>query len=433
MEYLMLENLHDLQYWLMLNHKSHRLIYVIGLLILFAYIIRTITEKFRIPSVVGYIVLGTVCSISVVKQLPFLSKEFVAWYDYLLNTFNFITVLAVSFISFSIGTSLSIKVLRRLELEFTAIVLLELIGAFVLVSGAMLAIGQPLFVAILLGTIATATAPAATVMVLRDFSLQGELSATLMVVLALDEALALIIFTFMEPFALTTATPGAEISFIGIFLLPLFKILSAIIIGVIIGYISQRMMANCASESRKVLLILATIFGSSALAVFLHISPLITNIAVGFAYRNFAVKRLEIAEKIDILTVPLFAAFFILAGTKIQISNLLNLKFLIIAVIYTVARITGKLGGSYLGAKISSAPSEVQKYLGFGLLPQIGVAIDLAFIIQRDFIHLPGEASHVSMLVLNIILFTSFITEIIGPLTTEYGLIKAGEIKKAKC
>jgi len=254
-----------------------------------------------------------------------------------------------------------------------------------------------------------------------------------MVVLALDEALALIIFTFMEPFALTTATSGAEISFVGIFLLPLFKILSAIIIGVITGYISQRMMASCTSESRKVLLILATIFGSSALAIFLHISPLITNIAVGFAYRNFAVKRLEIAEKIDILTVPLFAAFFILAGTKIQISSLLNLKFLIIAVIYTVARITGKLGGSYLGAKISSAPSEVQKYLGFGLLPQIGVAIDLAFIIQRDFIHLPGEASHVSMLILNIILFTSFITEIIGPLTTEYGLIKAGEIKKAKC
>ncbi|RCW41157.1 cation:proton antiporter [Halanaerobium sp. MA284_MarDTE_T2] len=432
MEYLMLENLHDLQYWLMLNHKSHKLIYVIGLLMLFAYIIRTITENFRIPSVVGYIVLGTVCSISVVKQLPFLSKEFVAWYDYLLNTFNFITVLAVSFISFSIGTSLSFKVLRRLELEFTAIVLLELIGAFVLVSGAMLAIGQPLFVAILLGTIATATAPAATVMVLRDFSLQGELSATLMVVLALDEALALIIFTFMEPFALTTATPGEKIGFISIFILPLFKILSAIIIGIIIGYISQRMMANCASESRKVLLILATIFGSSALAVFLHISPLITNISVGFAYRNFAVKRLEISEKIDILTVPLFAAFFILAGTKIQISNLLNLKFLIIAVIYTAARITGKLGGSYLGAKVSSAPPEVQKYLGFGLLPQIGVAIDLAFIIQRDFIHLPGEASQVSMLILNIILFTSFITEIIGPLTTEYGLIKAGEIKKVK-
>jgi len=424
------EKLHEIQYWLMLNHKSHKIIYVIGILILLAYLVRSLTEKYRIPSVVGYIILGTIFSVSVIDKLPFLSREFVAWYSYLINSFNFITVLAVSFISFTIGTSLSLKVLHKLELEFALIVLFESIGAFILVAGSMLLLGQPLFVALLLGTIATATAPAATVMALKEYSLQGTLSATLMVVLALDEAIALIIFAFMEPLALISVSPDVQITIFNVFIIPSLKIISSIGIGIIIGYLSQNRMAVCHSESRKVLLILATVFGVSALTIYLDISPLIANLFVGFAYRNFAKKRLDIADKIDILTVPLFAAFFILAGTKIQITNLANGSFLLIAIVYTVMRIAGKMGGANLGAKLSNASPEVSSYIGYGLLPQIGVAIDLAFIIQRDFIHLPGDAANISILILNIILFTSFITETLGPLATEFALIKSGEIKK---
>lgn len=429
-DYYILENLNSLQQWMLLNHKSDKLIFVIGLLLLFAFIVKTITDKFRIPSVVGYIILGTIFSKSVVENMPFLSKEFVAWYNYLLNTFNFITVLAVSFISFSIGTSLYIKILKKLELELALIVLFESIGAFILVTGSMLLLGQSPIVAIMLGTIATATAPAATVMVLKEYSIQGELSATLMVVLALDEFLALLIFSFMEPLSLTLATPGAEITFLNIFFYPFLKVSAAIILGFLVGYLSQHLMSRCGSESRKVLLILATIFGTTALAVFLHISPLFASMTVGFVYRNFAKRRLDISDKIDIITVPLFAAFFILAGTKIQITNLFNHSFLVIALTYTIMRFVGKYSGAHFGAKLSSAPKHVEDYIGFGLTPQIGIAIDLAFIIQKDFIHLPGDVANMSMLILNIILFTSFFTEIFGPLATEYGLMKSGEIKK---
>lgn len=429
-DYFILENLNNLQYWMLLNHKSHKLLYLIGLLLLFAYIIKTLTDKFRIPSVVGYIILGTIFSESMIRNLPFFSKEFVAWYHYLLNSFNFITVLAVSFISFSIGTSLYIKILKKLELELALIVLFESIGAFVLVSGSMLLLGQSPFVAVLLGTIATATAPAATVMVLKEYSLQGELSATLMVVLALDEFLALLIFSFMEPLSMALANPSTELTYITIIFIPLVKVIAAILLGFAIGYISQHLMGHCGSESRKVLLILATIFGTSALAVFLHISPLFANLTVGFVYRNFAKRRLNISDKIDILTVPLFAIFFILAGTKIQLNNLFNQGFLLIALTYTIMRVIGKVGGAHLGAKLSSAPKHVEDYIGFGLTPQIGIAIDLAFIIQEDFVHLPGDIPNISMLILNIILFTSFFTEIFGPLATEYGLMKSGEIKR---
>jgi Kef-type K+ transport system membrane component KefB len=432
-DYGVLENLNGLQYWMMLNHKSHKIIYLIGLLFLAAFIVKTITDKFRIPSVVGYILLGTIFSQSVVGNLSFLSKEFLAWYNYLLNTLNFITVLAVSFISFGIGTSLYIKILKKLEFELTLIVLLESIGAFVLVSGVMLLLGKELFVAILFGTIATATAPAATVMVLKEYGIPGEYSATLMVVLALDEFLALLIFSFMEPLSYILASPELELTFTNMFLTPFIRVVAAILLGLVIGYISQHLMIKCSSESRKILLILATIIGTSAAAIFFHISPLFANLTLGFVYRNVPKRRLDVSDKIDVLTVPLLATFFILAGTKIDISNLFDTSFLIIAFSYTLMRVIGKVGGAHVGAKLSSAPKHVENYIGFGLIPQIGITIDLAFIIQKDFVHIGGNVSNISMLILNVILFTSIFTEIFGSLATEYALIKSDEMKTKRC
>lgn len=418
---------------MMLNHKSHKLIYLIALLFLAAFIIKSITDRFRIPSVVGYILLGTLFSQSVVGNLSFLSKEFVAWYNYLLNTLNFITVLAVSFISFGIGTSLYLKILKKLEFELTLIVLFESLGSFILVSGIMLLLGKDLFVAILFGTIATATAPAATVMVLKEYGIPGEYSATLMVVLALDEFLALIMFSFMEPFAYILASSELKLTIVNMLVIPFAKIAAAILLGFIIGYISQRLMLKCNSESRKILLILATIIGTTAAAVFLHVSPLFASLTLGFVYRNIPKKRLDISDKIDVLTVPLLATFFILAGTKLNISNLLNKEFLIIAAAYTLMRILGKVGGSHLGARLSSAPKHVEDYIGFGLIPQIGITIDLAFIIQKDFVHIAGDVANISMLILNVILFTSIFTEIFGSLATEYALIKSDEMKTKRC
>jgi len=427
--YDVLGSLNNLQQWMLLNHKSHKLIYLIGLLFLAAFIIKTITDKFRIPSVVGYILLGTLFSESVVRSLSFLPREFLAWHSYLLNTLNFITVLAVSFISFGIGTSLYIKILKKLEFELTLIVIFESIGAFVLVTGIMLLLGKDLFVAILFGTIATATAPAATVMVLKEYGIPGEFSATLMVVLALDEFLALLIFSFMEPLSYILASPELELTLTNMLFEPLVRVTAAILLGFVLGYISQYLMVRCDSESRKILLILATIIGTTAAAVFLHISPLFANLTVGFVYRNIPKRRLNVSDKIDILTVPLFATFFILAGTKIDISNLFNPGFLVIAFAYTLMRIIGKVGGAHFGAKFSSAPKHVEDYIGFGLIPQIGITIDLAFIIQKDFIHIPGNVANISMLILNVILFTSIFTEIFGSLATEYALIRSDEMK----
>jgi len=423
-------NLLDIQNWMMVHHKSYKVIFIIGLLLLFIFLIHTFTEKYRLPSVAGYVIIGTLFSASLVEQIPFFSLEFIEWYTYLINSFNFVTILAVSFISFTIGTSLSLKVLKKLELEFTLIIFFESIGAFILVTMSMLYIGKPLYLAILLGAFATATAPAATVMILREYGIHGEFSATLMIVLALDEALALVIFSFIEPISLITVDPAQSLNIINGFLVPAVKIITAAGLGLIIGYSAQRYISFEHSKKQKLFLILLTVIGGAALSIALHISPLIYNLFVGFAFCNFAKRHIGVADLIDTITMPLYAIFFILAGTKIQITNIFTSSFMIIAIIYTIARLVGKIGGSSLGARLAKAPKSVRKYIGFGLMPQIGVALDLAYVVQRDFAHIKNTEVDVAVIIFNIILFTSLFTEISGSAATEYALYKSGEIIK---
>jgi Kef-type K+ transport system membrane component KefB len=128
--------------------------------------------------------------------------------------------------------------------------------------------------------------------------------------------------------------------------------------------------------------------------------------------------------------MPLYAIFFILAGTKIQITNIFTSSFMLIAIIYTVARLIGKIGGASVGARLANAPQSVQKYIGFGLMPQIGVALDLAYVVQRDFVNIQNTEVDVAVIIFNIILFTSLFTEITGSAATEYALFKSGEIKE---
>jgi len=425
-------NLLDLQNWMMVHHRSYKIIFIIGLLLLFIFLIHTFTEKFRLPSVAGYVLVGTLFSSSLIKQIPFFSEEFIDWYAYLINSFDFVTILAVSFISFTIGTSLSLKVLKKMETEFTLIILFESIGAFALVSLSMLYIGKPPYLAILLGAFATATAPAATVLILKEYGVQGIFSATLMIVLALDEALALVIFSFVEPISLITIDPAQALNIVNGFILPLVKIISAAGLGLAIGYVSQRYICFDHSKKQKIFLILLTVIGGTSLSIALHISPLIYNLFVGFAFCNFAKRHIGVADLIETLTMPLYALFFILAGTKIQITNIFTSSFMIIALIYTITRLIGKIGGASIGAKIAKAPNSVQKYIGFGLMPQIGVALDLAYIVQRDFAHITNTEVDVAVIIFNIILFTSLFTEISGSAATEFALYKSGEVKQRK-
>lgn len=427
MELEIVNKLRELQDWYMLNQVGNKEIYLVAILITLAFFTVLIAKKIKSPIVVGYVFLGILLSVDLVNLLPFLSQAQKQWYEFTLETFNYITNIALAFIAFTIGSELSIKMLKSMGKNIIIIVLLESIGGFGLVTLSVYYIlGQPIYIALLLGAIASATAPAATVMVLQEYNAEGPVTSMIMAVVGIDDAIALTIFSLIRPIAMMQYSGKGNISVINSLGRPLLEISLSIVIGLIIGYISQKNIIEFEDKTKKIMTIISTIIGGSAIAIYFNLSPLITNMSIGFAYRNFASKNPGIDKYMDTLTTPLYAMFFILAGTEIRFSSIIAGGFFIIALVYIIARIIGKVGGAYLAGIITDAPDMIKKYVGLGLFPQSGVAIALAYSVQKQFASDP----QIGLLVFNTLLLTAALTEVIGPLATKYAVKQAGEIRE---
>jgi len=416
---------HDVEKWMSLNNIANKELYLISFLLLFAFLVVLLAKKYRIPIVVGYVFLGIILSPDIITIIPAIDQEMSRMYTFILSNLDYVTNIALAFIAFTIGSELSIKTIKRLGKSIFSIAIMESAAAFLVVASAVYLIGRPLYMALLFGAIASATAPAATVMVLKEYNAEGPLTSTIMAVVGLDDAFALIIFSLINPIAYSQYQGGGTINLSEIIVVPLIEIFGAIILGLFFGYITQYLLIKFSEKTRKILTIVTAITLSSALSIYFGFSALIANMSVGFAVRNFAKKNLEISEEMDTLTVPLYAMFFIIAGTEIRFSEMGSLSFLLIAFVYLTARIIGKVGGSTLAARFSGAPESVQKYIGLGLLPQSGVAIALAYSVQKQYV----QDTQVGLLIFNTLLLTAAITEVFGPLMTKYAVIQSGEGK----
>ncbi|WP_027338763.1 cation:proton antiporter [Halonatronum saccharophilum] len=419
-----IKDLNELKDWMIVNQANDRTLYVVGGLLVLGLIILLISKQIKIPSIVGYVVLGILLSFDIVTSIPFLSQSTKEWYMYTIENLNYFADLALAFIAFTIGTELSLKILKKFEKEIFWIVILQGIATFLLVIFAILALGYPLHIGLILGAIATATAPAPTVMLLEEYNAKGLLTSMIMVVVGVGEALALVIFSLVRPLAIVNYN-GGSISLLNLFLFPFLEIGGSILLGLAVGYISQRYIVDLDSKATKTMTILATVVGTYAGAAYFTLSPLLANMAIGFAYRNFAKKNLGISEIMEVLTIPLYAVFFILAGVKMQIFAILSWEFIIIVVVYTLVRSIGKAGGAYLGGSIGRSEEKVKNYIGPALLFQSGVAIALAYTFRYDF----GDAPEVALLIFNIILFTSILTEVFGPPISKWALEQVGEVE----
>lgn len=411
--------------WLLLNNIADKELYLISFLLLFAFLVVLAAKKYRVPIVVGYVFLGILLSPDIVSLFPLMDQEMSKMYAFILANLDYITTIALAFIAFTIGSELSLKTIKRLGKSIFAIAIMESTAAFFVVAAAVYLMGRPLFMALLFGAIASATAPAATVMVLKEYNSKGPLTSTIMAVVGLDDAFALIIFSLINPIAYSRYQGGGTINLTEVLFYPLVEIFGAIFLGLILGYLAQYLLTKFNEKTRKILTLITTITLSSSLSIYFGFSALIANMAVGFAVKNFAKKNLQISEELDTLTIPLYAMFFIIAGTEIRFSEMGSRSFLLIAFVYLVARIIGKVGGSTLAAKISGAPEVVKKYIGLGLLPQSGVAIALAYSVQKQYAADPK----VGLLIFNTLLLTAAVTEVFGPLLTKYAVINSGESK----
>lgn len=385
----------------------------LGIAIIVGFLIGKFIEFIKIPSVAGYIIAGLILGQSFINILD---KDFI-------EQANSVSDVALAIIAFSIGGELVFSELKKIGLRVVFIAMAEGGMAFILVFIGMLLMKQSVAASLLLGAVASATAPAATVLILNELRCDGPLTKTLIAVVAIDDIICLIIYAIASSIAKVLITHGESIHISKMIIGPLYEIGGSIILGGVVGIILIILLRFFSRNNEVLSIVVAAIFITIGFSNYFGLSTLLSNMTLGILVANFSSKKLKAFMVIESFTAPLYISFFVIAGARLDIS--LISKVGMIGLVYMVLRMIGKIAGASSMAIITKADPSVKKYLGFGLLSQIGVAVGLAIVISHEF-----AGTGIGDLVITVLLATTILTEIIGPLMTKYAVTKAKEVNK---
>lgn len=387
-------------------------LYFVALIILVGIIMGKIVGKLKLPEVTGYLLAGILIGPSVFKLVP----------ETAIGGLGIISEAALGFIAYSIGSEIKLSHLKKAGKSLITITLFESLTPILLVTLSMIFIfKQSVPFAITIGAIAAATAPAATIMVIRQYNAKGPVVDTLLPVVAMDDGVAIMSFGVAFTVAKSLIKSGGKFNFVQALLFPIGEIILALIIGFVIGLALSYLIPKMKSEDQLLSAVVGLIFLSIGVGEFFNVSTLLVNMMMGITVVNLAENSVKPLNAIDRITPPIFVAFFTLAGVELELGAL---KYAgILGLGYLVFRSIGKWGGASIGAKISNSHINVQKYLGFTLLPQAGVAIGLSMMAKDVMPELGGT-------IRTVILASTVVYELIGPLIAKTALIKAGEIKQ---
>ncbi|MBR0193775.1 MAG: cation:proton antiporter [Bacilli bacterium] len=412
----------------------------IALALLVGLLSSRLMKVLRLPNVTGYLLSGIVFG-------PFLLGKYIGgWDEGKLSAVKWISEIALGFIAFTIGTSFKTSSLKAVGKRIVLITLFEALGGAILTIGglfiARIFLGDQLPVSIILtlGAIACATAPAATLMVIRQYQARGPLVSTLIPVVAFDDAVALI--TFAVLFALSKAfAANGSVSAVEILLVPLIEIIGSLVVGTILGFLVSLGCKFFKSRANRMIMVICAVLiivGLSMLCTENHwqilganlsFSPLLGCMMIGAIFINFRSDAMRTIERVDQFTPPLYMLFFVISGASLDITIFGSdsaLIVVIVSVVYIVFRCLGKYLGAFSSAKLTHSEPTVQKYLGFTLFPQAGVAIGLATTASQELAHLGLEKQ--SSMILAVVLTATIIYELLGPVITKISLQKANEI-----
>lgn len=368
-----------------------------------------IMNKIKMPAVAGYIIAGLLIGVSGFRVLDVVS----------LDKLSFISDFALCIIAFNIGSELEVNILKKMGRSIFVIATFEALMAFILVTGITYLISHNLALALILGAVSSATAPAATVMVLKEYNAKGPLTSTLLGIVAVDDVICLMIYSVASAIA-KVLIAHTELSVYKVVMLPLGEIFFSLLLGIVLGVVLALLLKNATRDSDTLLFVVGTLLVLVGIANHFQLSTLLSAMALGATIANLSKHKHQAFENIDNFSPPLIAAFFVLAGARLDIFLLPQIG--LIGLMYLLFRIIGKVLGATLGASVAHAPKVVKKYIGLGLLSQVGVAVGLAITVSNEF---PGTA--LGTIVVTILLSTTILTEIIGPYTTKYAIMKAGE------
>ena len=382
--------------------------FYLGIAMVAGLVLSRVVKKLRLPNVTGYLIAGLLIGPCVLGLVP----------QAALDKLNIITTIALGFIAFSIGGEFKLSSIRSIGKNVIIITLFQSIMAAALVDIVLCACGFNVSESIILGAIATATAPAATLMVVRQYKAKGELTNTLLPVVAMDDAVGLIVFAVSSAIADTLAS-GAQPSVYTMAVAPLIEIALSLLSGGLLGFLISLSMRFFHSRANKMCICIAGVVLGVAVAQQFGLSDLLVCMSVGAVFANLRNDALEIMDVCDGWTPPLFMLFFVISGAELDVGALPTVGLL--GVLYIVVRSFGKYFGAYLGSVVVKASPNIRKYLGITLLPQAGVAIGMA---QMVLTQLPQFGARIQAVVLS----ATLIYELVGPVA----LTKAGEIQGTK-
>lgn len=395
-----------------------------------------VIKPLGLPAVTGYLIagvligpygLGQLGNLLSVEGLGFTSLSYV-------EHFGVISDVALGFIAFSIGNEFRLSQLKKIGKQATVIGVVQAVVATVVVDIALcvlsVILGEtvlPMSVAVTLGAIASATAPAATLMVVRQYKAKGKLTDLLLPIVALDDAVGLVLFAVS--FGIAKGMVSGHVDVYSVVINPIVEIVASLLLGLVVGLLFSETEKHFHSRSKRlsvsvtfvILTVAITMLKIPLGPVTISMSPLLACMMLGTVFCNVCESSEELMDRVDRWTTPLFVLFFVISGAELELSVFTQLAIVGIGVVFILFRSIGKITGAALSAKLTGCDDKIVKYLGITLLPQAGVALGMSVSAMQL-----GETE--GALVRNIVLFAVLIYELVGPVLTKNALLKAGEI-----
>lgn len=388
------------------------LLYSISIILFAGILCNEIAKRLHLPAIIGYLIAGIL-----------IGPSFLNWINssILLELETFVSM-ALAFISFSVGSEFKLKFIKKMGIKPLVITLISSFFTFFIVTGLLVLVNANFSLALILGAIASSTAPPAIMMIIKEYKARGPLTDMMLSVIAIGDVVSILLFGFAFAFAQNETHLTSDLF---VWIEPFREIILSLLIGSILGLLLGRCERLIKSDMEMAICIIAFLFLMIGVCEYLNISSLLVAIIMGFAFVNTTPNKVihKIIHLTDILTPPLFILFFILSGASLDFTLLPEIG--LYGIIFIFARTIGKIIGTSMGAKIMKCDRTITKYLGPSLLSQTGIAIGLALVAAEA---LPKDGQELQA----IVVASSVLFDMASPFLVRFCLRRANEIGNEK-
>ena len=396
-------------------HLQLNALTIFGTALILGVGVARVMDFIKIPHVVGFILLGVLLGVSFLDFITLQEDK----------NLTFVADMALGFIGFGMGEHLLFSKLRSLGKSIITIAILESLGAYILVFLGVYIFSRSLPLAIIFASLASATAPAATVDVLKQYQAEGPLTTVLFAVVGIDDAIALFLFSISTPFAISYAGGAGGFAISQIYA-PLLEIFGSIVLGALLAFPIDYIINRMDNNEEILLFIISSVFVVIGVAKMLNLSVILSTLIFGTVTINLThTHATYVSQTIDRVGPILYILFFVVVGARLNVALIAQVG--VVALAYLVFRALGKISGAYLGARLSNAVPSIRKYLGMTLLSQAGVAVGLAFSIATQVSPLGADGTNLEKTIITTIITTTLIVQLVGPILTKIAIFKAGE------